>query len=115
MNKFYGLVGFEVPSNEPSAPGIWKAEIVKRHYYGDVNRNTSRRQSVKSPNDDLVLSNDISIVADAYAYENYQYIKFIEWNGAFWEVNSIEVQHPRLILSIGGVYNGKRGPEITPS
>ena len=103
--KFYGKVGF-MQTFEVS-PGVYEEQITERNYYGDVIRN-SRRYSGSSEkvNDDLDINNEISIVADAYAYQNFHALRYVEWMGAKWKVSSVTVERPRLILSVGGVYNG---------
>ncbi len=102
--RFYGKVGF-MQTFEVS-PGVYEEQITERSYYGDVIRN-SRRYSGSSEkvNDDLDINNEISIVADAYAYQNFHALRYVEWMGAKWKVSSVTVERPRLILSVGGVYN----------
>lgn len=102
MAKFYGTVGF-VKTVE-SAPGVWTEQIVERKYYGNV---TSRTRSLQSNgvNDNINISDEISIVADPFANENYFAIRFVEYMGSKWKVQSISVQFPRLNLSLGGLYN----------
>lgn len=104
MAKFYGAVGYAV-SNE-IRPGVWKDSIVERMYYGDVIRNNRRLESTDKANDNINISNEISILADPYANENFHLIKYVEFMGTKWEVSTVTVQFPRLILSVGGVYNG---------
>lgn len=103
-NKYYGTIGFEVQTE--SSPGVWTPSITKRQYFGDILRNTRKWQSGEHLNSNLNISNSFSIVMDPYAMENFHMIRFIEWMGALWEVTDVEVQYPRLILSVGGVYNG---------
>nr|WP_302637467.1 hypothetical protein [uncultured Clostridium sp.] len=85
---------------------MWVEQIVERSYYGDVIRNIRRLQSSENLNDDINVSNEISIVADAFANQNFHSMRYVEYMGTKWKVSSIEVKYPRLILSIGGVYNG---------
>lgn len=106
--KFFGKVGYcysEEGSGERA--GIWEDVVSERDYYGDVLANR-RRYDTQSESvlDNLTVSNRISIVADAFAFEHFFAIKYIEWMGAKWKVTEVEVQRPRLILQIGGVYNG---------
>ena len=102
MSKYYGKVGYAI--TKETKPGVWKNLVVERMYYGDILRNTSRWQGSSNVNDNLVISNQISILADPFAYHNFHAIKYIEWLGSKWKVSSVEVQYPRLILNIGGVY-----------
>lgn len=104
MNKFYGKIGYAI--SEETVPGVWVEQIIERSYYGDVIRNIRRLQSSENLNDDINVSNEISIVADAFANQNFHSMRYVEYMGTKWKVSSIEVKYPRLILSIGGVYNG---------
>jgi hypothetical protein len=105
MARFYGKVGY-IETKE-TAPGVFSEEIITDRYYrGDVLKNTSRREAGNNLNDDLTLNNMFSIVADAFAYANYSSIRYVEWMGSLWKVTNVEIQRPRLILTIGGVYNG---------
>lgn len=103
MGKFYGKIGYA--ETRETTPGVWTEEITERNYTGDIIKNTRRWQSGDSLNDDLVINNIISIVADPFAYQNFHAIRYIMWMGASWKVTNVEVQRPRLILTIGGVYN----------
>lgn len=105
MAKFYGEIGYA--ETVEKRPGVWVEEITKRNYFGDLIRNTRRLQSSDSVNDNIVVSNEISIVADPYAYENFHSMRYVEFMGAKWKITNVEVQHPRLILTMGGLYNGE--------
>lgn len=104
MAKFCGNIGY-VKTVEVE-PGVWKEQTIERLYYGDLTRNTSRFQQSAGVNDDVNVSNIVSIIADSYANENSQYMRYAEFMGAKWKITNIEVQYPRLLLTIGGVYNG---------
>ena len=90
----------------PSGSGVWIDEITEVSYFGDVTRNTRKIQAGETVNGNISVQNSISIVADAYANEHFFEIKYVEWMGSLWTVSDVEVQRPRLILSIGEVYNG---------
>ena len=111
MAKFCGVVGFA--TTKETKPGIWSPDIVEREYYGDVLSNARRLQTIDQLNDDINVSNRISIVADAFANENFHSMRFVEYMGTVWKVTNVEVQRPRLILTLGGVYNGKRQTRTT--
>jgi hypothetical protein len=104
MAKFFGKIGYG--ETQESAPGVWTDVIVEFNYYGDVVRNTRKLEPGESLNNDLSVGNSISIVADAYANEHFFAIRYIQWAGVLWTVDSVEVQSPRLLLRLGGVYNG---------
>lgn len=110
MAKFYGVIGYG--ETVMTAPGVWEDSIVEHKHYGDVVRNTRKLQEGTTLNNDLSVGNSISIVANAYANEHFFAIRYIEWAGALWTVSDVEVQSPRLLLRLGGVYNGPRGETI---
>lgn len=104
MGKFYGVVGFA--DTKETSPGVWEEQISERQYYGDVNRFNKRYEPQNQVNDNITINNEISIVGDPFAYEHFAYLRYVEWMGVKWKVSSVEIQYPRLILNIGGVYNG---------
>lgn len=103
MPKFYGAVGYA--KTVETSPGVSVEQITERNYYGDVIRNTRRLQSADKVNDDINISNEISIVADPYANDHFYAIRYVVFQGAKWKVSNVDVQYPRLILSLGGLYN----------
>jgi hypothetical protein len=104
MARYFGKVGYG--ETVETAPGVWEDRIVEFAYYGDVVRNTRRLDSGDKVNNDLSVGNSISIVADAYANEHFFAIRYVEWAGAKWLITEVEVASPRLLLRLGGVYNG---------
>lgn len=104
MAKFYGQVGYA--ETLETRPGIHEEVVTERNYFGDVIRNTRKLEAGESINDNVVVNNNLSIVADSYAYQHFFAIRYVKWAGALWKVTSVEVQSPRLLLTIGGVYNG---------
>ena len=104
MAKFYGQLGF-VTTVETS-PGIWEEQEVVRSVYGVVNRNQRRWQTNQDRNDDILVSNEISILANDFILENLGAMKWVEWMNSKWKINSIELEHPRVKITIGGVWNG---------
>lgn len=106
MAKWYGKVGYITTAE--TEPGVWEAKSVERPYFGDLLKNVSKWSTSNKVNDDLNVANQISIVADPFAYQNFSSIKYVEYMGAVWDVSSVEVQYPRLILTVGGVYSGER-------
>ena len=104
MAKFYGKIGYA--KTIEVSPGVYNDDIIDHNYYGDIVRNTRRLQPSEHLNDDITINNTISIISDVYAYENFHSIRYVEFGGTKWKVNNVEVQFPRLILTLGGVYNG---------
>ena len=103
MARFAGKVGFIV--TKKTHLDVYEELPVERTYYGDILRNARRMQNSGTLNDNLVISNEISIVADPFARENFHNIRYVKYMGTKWKVNSVDVQFPRLILSLGEVYN----------
>lgn len=104
MAKWFGKIGYA--ETVESKPGVWKEQITEREYFGDLLRNSRRLQSSSSLNDNVIISNEISILADQFAYQNFHSIRYAEFMGTKWKVLNIEVQYPRLLLTLGDVYNG---------
>lgn len=105
MAKFYGAVGFG--ETVETAPGVYVDQITERNYYGDVTRNIRGLQSADQLNDNITVNNTISIVADPYAVNHFYSMKYVVWQGTKWKISSVEDQRPRLLLTLGGVFNGK--------
>lgn len=106
MARWFGKVGYVTTVEE--SPGVWVEKPVEKEYSGDMTRNHKRYEGSDTLNDNITLQNEISIVCDPYALENFQYIRYVEIMGSRWRVTSVDVQYPRLILSVGGVYNGEQ-------
>lgn len=104
MAKFYGVIGYA--ATVQTEPGIYEEQIVEIEYMGDVLRNTRRLREGSKINDDITISNQISIIADPYASNNFHAMRYVTFMGAKWKVSEVDVQYPRLILTLGGLYNG---------
>lgn len=104
MAKFHGKVGYG--KSVDVGHGVYETQITEKTYFGDVIRNARRLEGGDKVNSDIAPDNSISIVADAYANQHFFAIKYVEWAGSRWIVSSVETQRPRLILRLGGVYNG---------
>ena len=103
MAKFYGVIGYA--ETVETKPGVWKELITEKMYYGELVRNTRRLQTTDQLNDNINVANEISIVSDPFANENFHSMRYVEFMGAKWKITNVEVQYPRLILTTGGVYN----------
>lgn len=106
MAKFYGVIGFAVTVE--TEPGIWEEQITERGYSGDLIRNLRRLESSSLINDNVNITNEISIVADPYAEQNMYAMRYVVFNGSKWKISSVDVNYPRLILTIGGLYNAEQ-------
>lgn len=106
MARFHGEVGYGDSVETPSGSGVWVDIITEHIYTGDVIRNTRNLEPGDNLNNDITVANSISIVADQFAVDNFLKIKYVRWAGILWTITSVEVRSPRLILSLGSVYNG---------
>lgn len=106
MAKWYGVIGYAETAE--TKPGVWTEQIVRRNHCGDLLQNTRRLQTTDQVNDNIEITNRISIVADPYANENFHSMRYAEFMGTAWKISSVEVQYPRLVLTLGGVYNGQQ-------
>lgn len=102
MARYCGEIGFG--EQQEVSPGIWSSAVTKKRYYGDIYRN-KRTITDNGIHDNIRVNNEISIVCDPYARENFMNILFATVNGQSWKVESVEVTRPRLILTLGGIYN----------
>ena len=105
MSKYFGKIGFGV--TEETKPGVYEPQIVPKEYYGDIVRNSRRLEGGSKVNDDLNINMTLSIVADPFAFNNFHQLKYAEYMGAKWKSTSVEPQFPRLVITLGGVYNGE--------
>lgn len=103
MAKYFGSIGYA--ETVETSPGIVKEEIVARDYYGDILRNDRRLEDNGKVNSDINITNRISIVSDPYAVENFWKIRYVTFMGNKWKVKTVDVEFPRLILTLGGLYN----------
>lgn len=113
MARYFGAVGYGVNEETPVGSGDWKDVITEHLYYGDEVRANGKFEPGEHLNDDISVQNSISIIADQYAEQNMLNIRYIEWNGHKWKVTGVQLERPRLILSLGTKYNGPV-PEAPP-
>jgi hypothetical protein len=105
MAKFYGIVGFVYTTED--APGSYVEHATEKNYFGDILRNSKQWQNSGRINDDINISNRISIVADPYVENNLYALRYVVWMGSKWKVTDVDATNPpRLVLTLGGVYNG---------
>lgn len=111
--RFHDVIG--IGASVETAPGVWDDVISERYYRGDVIRNTRKYSEGQKVNDDLSINNSISIVSDEYLLSHLADMRYVKWSGSLWKVTDVEIQRPRLILRLGGVYNGPTDPTpVTP-
>lgn len=106
MAKFHGVIGFA--EQYETRPGVWSEKIIERQYRGDIIRNIRQREPGEGLNDDVRLNNVLEIVANPYLRENLARVRYVKWMGTAWRITNVEVRYPRLVLTLGGAYNGKQ-------
>lgn len=103
MSKFYGAVGYG--STKETVPGVFAVEITERNIYGEIFKNSKQPEKSGNLNDNIKISNQISFLADPYAQANFHNILYVKFMGTAWNVDSVTVEYPRLVLTLGGCYN----------
>lgn len=104
MAKFQGMIGFI--QTEETSPGVWTNITTERHYKGDIIRNSKQVEAGQQLNSDININNRFSVLLDPYTEENFPHIRYITWKGTSWSVSSVDINRPRLVISVRGVYNG---------
>lgn len=102
MAKYYGMIGFA--TQEETKPGIQEDVIVERPYKGDVVRNGRRYDRSENINDNYTITNQFSIVSDAFLYSHIPALRYLEYMGSKFKIVSAELDRPRVTISVGGVY-----------
>lgn len=104
MDKYSGLIGFV--RNYEKEPGIWEDEVTEKHYTGDILKNNQRFAVSNTTSGEIKITNQFSIMGNSYAFDHVSDIRYLEWRGNRWIIETIELQYPRLVMTIGGLYNG---------
>src|SRR5690348_8995363 len=105
MARFHGEIGYADSVEDPPDSGVWVDKITEAGYYGEILRNIRHLDHTQKVNDDVSVAHSISVVADQFAIEHFMKIKYVRWAGVRWDVTSVTVESPRLILDLGSVYN----------
>ena len=103
MAKWSGRIGFVVESEDDY--GVVTTNDVERYYVGDLLKNYRRFNDGISINERVSIGNTISVISDPYLADNLQNIRYIFYMGVKWKVESVEIQYPRIILTLGGEYS----------
>lgn len=107
MAKWYGAIGYA--ELKETSPGVHTEVITEHNYYGEVNRNNRNLQATSQVNDNVNISNEISIIADPYMRHSFHAIRYVEFMGNKWKVSTVDAStYPRLVLTLGGLYNGEQ-------
>lgn len=104
MAKIHGVIGY-VYEQTQTLPGIWEDNVITKPYYGELLRSSMSFRTTSQINDDLTISNEVSILADPYAHANFPAMRYFLFQGTKWKITNVDIRYPRLILTIGGIYN----------
>lgn len=103
MARYHGYVGYAI--DVEAYPGVWEEQISEHEYFGDVVKNRMNIQQNGNVNAKITISNSISIIGDPFAYEHVYAMRYVTYLNKKWTITNIDIQRPRLILTIGGLYN----------
>jgi hypothetical protein len=106
--RFHDVIG--IGASVETAPGVWDDVIVERKFRGDVVRNTRKYSEGESVNDNLSVGNSVTVVSDEYLMGHIADMRYVKVAGSLWRITDVEIERPRLILRLGGVYNGPTAP-----
>lgn len=112
MARYYGIIGFA--TQVETEPGIWVDSIERRPYKGEVVRNGRRFDASDNINDDFAITNQFSIVSDAFLYSHIPALRYLEYLGTKFKITSVEIDRPRVNISVGGVYVSEDSSSETP-
>lgn len=107
--KFFGQIGYNISEEEVDDTGVWIPSVVERSYKGDFIRDDRNLSTTDSVNGNVTFSNQISVISDSYGFLNHVNIRYVRWNGNCWQVSSVEVVRPRILIRFGELYNGPTG------
>lgn len=103
--KWMGTVAYDEQVLSEVEPDVWESTPKTVQYFGDVLKNNKTNQgSDSSTNGDISVNNQISVLADPYLMNNFYKILWVTFGGAKWKVSSVDVQPPRLVLTLGSLY-----------
>ena len=104
MARFSGKIGYV--EHMETSPSVWTEQVVERQYYGDLTRHSRKWGSGDGVNDNIAFSQNISIVADPYLYDNAHNMRYVIFRGIKWKIKDFEINRPRVIISMGEEYHG---------
>lgn len=104
--KVSGEIGYA--KSIETTPGVYDDQITRKPFSGDLIQDTRKWESDQKVNDNLVLGNRVSILASSFARANLDFMKFVKIGESYWEISNIQIQYPRLFLTLGSVYNGNK-------
>ena len=107
--KFYGNIGFAV--TEDDGDGVWKETITDKKYAGDILRFARNKESGEHINDGLRINTQISLLLDPWFQDHISQLRYAEYMNTKWIIDSVDIQYPRVNLTLGGIYHGDEPEE----
>ena len=104
MARCSGKIGYV--EHVETSPSVYAEEITERQYYGDLTRHSRKWGSGDGVNDNITFSQNISIIADPYLYDNAHNMRYVIFRGIKWKIKDFEINRPRVIISMGEEYHG---------
>lgn len=104
MPKCSGVIGYTLAVE--TQPGVWTEDVTEKKYYGDIVRDNRKIVDQGVINNGITISNNISIVSNKFMLENMAFMTYITFMGSKWRISSVDIKPPRIIITIGGLYNG---------
>lgn len=95
---------------DPQHPGVFSDSMKEIPVTGLLLREGQYpNRSVEGTVTNVALQNRISIVMDSRIEKHIFNIRWATFEGVKFAVTSIEVKRPRIVLTLGGVYNESTG------
>lgn len=104
MGRIFCKIGFGEKEVETS-PGVIEVIEVEKDYYAELFTNNYGWDRNETLNDNISFNNRLSFIADNFALQNFQDIRYIIYLNTKWKVEKVEISRPRITVSFRGVYN----------
>ena len=103
MPKCSGVIGYALAGE--TQPGVWTEGITEKRYIGDIIKDNRRIVDQGEINGSINISNNISVISNRFMLDNMAFMKYITYMNSKWKISSVDIKPPRIIITLGGVYN----------
>lgn len=103
MARYSGKIGF---ASQKRIDDRTEEVIIEQVLYGDILTEAVKSAIADTINPQFSIGNSISLVANPFAFENAYAIRYAVYLGKRWSVAEVKINAPRIILRLGGIYNG---------
>ena len=104
MTRCSGIIGYALAVE--TQPGVWEESITDKPYFGEVVRDNRKVVDQTQINNSINISNNISVVSNKFMLENMAFMRYITFMKSKWNITSVDIKPPRIIITMGGLYNG---------